>query len=214
MLSVYVADLNEYTDLEGPGYRIAIWFAGCSIRCKSCCNPHLFERNSNQKMSLENLITTLERTIFRYPDLEGISLLGGEPLDQPNAVYEILKFTNSKGLSSMLYTGFTLDQIKNSEFSRILDELDLLVDGPYVASKKEFNRRWIGSSNQNLYFLSDRYNPGMDCFDKSNELELRLKNGELKIYGFPSDFTRELMSTTSKKVVLNLQLQEDCDQEN
>lgn len=214
MLSVYVADLNEYTDLEGPGYRIAIWFAGCSIKCKGCCNPHLFERNTNQKMSIESLIEKLDKILGRYPDLEGISLLGGEPLDQPDAVHEILRFTNSKGLSSMLYSGFTLEHIKNTDHSRILDELDLLVDGPYIESKRELKRRWIGSSNQNLHFLSERYNPEMDCFDKSNELELRLQEGELRVYGFPSDFIRELMSTTSEKVILNLKLQGDCDQEN
>ena len=55
MLKVYLADYIDRTDLEGPGWRIAIWFSGCSIKCGGCCNPHLFDQHENQKLSLDEL---------------------------------------------------------------------------------------------------------------------------------------------------------------
>lgn len=209
MLDVYLADLIEYTDLEGPGFRTALWFAGCSIRCKNCCNPHLFQRSSDQRIGIDNLLKRLERIFERHSDLEGISLLGGEPLDQPQAVSQILQFSRSFGLGSMLFSGFTIEQIQKSEFSAILDQVDLLVDGPFVAAKQESGRRWIGSSNQNLYFLSERYNPKMSCFEEPNEVELRWHKGELQLYGFPSDLVRKLGSKGFDREVLNLLPEEE-----
>ena len=84
MLKVYLADFIERTDLEGPGNRIVIWFSGCKIRCSGCCNPHLFDQNEDQKLGLDELFSKIEKTQESFSDIEGISVLGGEPFDQPD----------------------------------------------------------------------------------------------------------------------------------
>ncbi len=192
MIKVYLADLIEKTDLEGPGNRIALWFSGCSIRCSGCCNPHLFNQTEDQQISIQDLLEKIDEILSRYSDIEGISVLGGEPLDQPEALSELFEFIKSRGLSNMLFSGYTLAQIKRSENSGILDLVDVLVDGPYVDSLREEKRRWVGSSNQKIYFLSERYNDSMPCFSKSNEIEFQWKNGQLSIYGFPTEIVSQL----------------------
>ena len=206
MLKVYLADYIERTDLEGPGYRIAIWFSGCSIRCSGCCNPHLFDQNEDQKLRLDELFSKIKKTQESSSDIEGISVLGGEPFDQPEALYALLKFSRTQGLSTMVYSGYTLNYIQKCEYSKILKLVDLLVDGPYVETLREENRRWIGSSNQCLHFLSERYDPSMYCFSKPNEVEIHLKNGELSIYGYPTDLVSQIEKNDRKSIskILNL----------
>lgn len=201
MLKVYLADYIERTDLEGPGWRIAIWFSGCSIKCKGCCNPHLFDQHENQKFSLDELFMKISKTRESFSDIEGISVLGGEPFDQPEALCSLLKFSRLQGLSNMVYSGHTLAQIRKKDGNQALEFVDLLVDGPYVESLKQTNRRWIGSSNQCLHFMSERYHPSMPCFAEPNEVELRWKNGELSVYGFPTDLVSKIEKSDCKSTL-------------
>ena len=206
MLKVYLADFIERTDLEGPGYRIAVWFSGCSIRCKGCCNPHLFDQNEDQKIYLEELFNKIREVQKFYSDIEGVSVLGGEPFDQPEALLSLLKFSKGLNLSTMVFSGYTLKHIQKSQHSRILDSIDLLVDGPYIESKRVENRRWIGSSNQGLHFMNNRYNASMPCFSMPNEMELKWKDGELRIYGFPVNLVSEIEKSNKDSISKTLNI--------
>ena len=68
----------------------------------------------------------------------------------------------------------------------LLQHTDLLVDGPYVRERPERLRRWIGSANQRLHFLTDRYRPDDPRFVQPNTLEIRYRDGELTVNGFPA----------------------------
>jgi anaerobic ribonucleoside-triphosphate reductase activating protein len=69
---------------------------------------------------------------------------------------------------------------------QLLGEIDILVDGPYVRELPETRRRWIGSSNQRIHFLSDRCRADDPRWLQPNTLEIRLTNGELTVNGFPA----------------------------
>jgi len=172
-------------DLEGPGLRMAYWFQGCSLRCPGCCNPHLFSFSGGAQVEVTELIKEL-KDLKRNKGLQGVSLLGGEPCDQSESLLMLVKACKETDLSVMLYSGYSLDELEEDEFrSQVLEYTDLLVCGRFVEEKRELTRRWIGSSNQRLLFLSDRYDPSDPVFYKSNEVEFKLQKGRIEVTGFP-----------------------------
>lgn len=166
--------INSYipiTNVEGVGTRFAIWVQGCSIRCKGCANSHMwdFDGGTSYKVSdFINLIKSYKNKI------EGITFLGGEPLEQIKAVTEISKAAQELGLSVILFTGYEFKNIENNkDFQELVRYVDILIDGKYESDKTDYSRTWVGSSNQNYYFLTDRYNESVikEC---KNKIEVRI----------------------------------------
>jgi anaerobic ribonucleoside-triphosphate reductase activating protein len=92
--------------------------------------------------------------------VEGITFLGGEPFEQAAAAADVAEATRAAGLSVMTFTGFTLEhllQVGHTAIDRLLKATDLLVDGPYDASRADRSRPWVGSNNQRFHFLTARY---------------------------------------------------------
>jgi anaerobic ribonucleoside-triphosphate reductase activating protein len=128
----------------------------------------------------------LAEQILATPGIECISVLGGEPFLQPHALAELCTLVKAGGLSVMIYTGYTLGELKAQTTSAaLLATADLLVDGRYEKDKPERKRRWIGSSNQVMHFLTPRYSPDDERFVTQNTVELRFVNGQLTINGWP-----------------------------
>jgi anaerobic ribonucleoside-triphosphate reductase activating protein len=123
------------------------------------------------------------------PGLEGVSILGGEPFEQPTAVADFCERVRAGGLSVMVYSGYTLPELhamESPDVDRLLKATDLLVDGRYEKSIPEPRRRWIGSSNQQMHFLSGRYRKDDERFARPNTVELRWLDGQLTVNGWPS----------------------------
>jgi anaerobic ribonucleoside-triphosphate reductase activating protein len=180
-----VALMVEDTGAEGPGRRFALWVQGCTIRCPQCCNPQMFEREGG----VEHETEALAAAIASQPGLEGVSLLGGEPFEQPEALADLCERVQAAGLTVMIYTGYTLAQLKDRRdpaTERALAACDLLVDGRFEAEQYETGRRWIGSKNQVLHFLTARYAPDDPRFKEANTVEVRVKNGEVIVTGWPT----------------------------
>ncbi len=89
----------------------------------------------------------------------------------------------------MVYSGFTLEGLREAADPAtlaLLDWTDLLVDGPYLGDQPEARRRWVGSSNQRVHALTDRYAIDDPCWHRPNTLEIRLNGQTLSINGFPA----------------------------
>ena len=104
------------------------------------------------------------------------------------AVAEIAKVAQEGGLSVIIFTGCTYDAILKSEnliWLNLLKHIDLLIDGPYVEEKREFSRPWVGSSNQNFYYLTDCFKEEEKSLETiKNKIEIRIEtNGEISING-------------------------------
>ena len=184
-MKIRVATLVEDTGAEGPGRRFAMWVQGCTIRCPQCCNPQMFPVEGGAEHETESLATT----IAAQPGLEGVSILGGEPFEQAAALADLCARVRESGLSVMIYTGYTLDELrarKDPATDAALAATDLLVDGRFVQELYETGRRWIGSKNQVLHFLSTRYSPDDPRFREPNTVEVRIKNGEVIVTGWPT----------------------------
>jgi anaerobic ribonucleoside-triphosphate reductase activating protein len=183
-----LAQVVSCTEAEGPGRRFAVWVQGCPLRCPGCCNPEMLPFEGGWEVGVDELAGQVGRAA-EGEGVEGITLLGGEPMAQAEGLAALAKRVQGMGLSVMVFSGFTLEEIRASADPHALDLLghtDLLVDGPYLRDRPETRRRWVGSSNQRVHALTGRYKVDDPCWSRPNTLELRLSGGELTVNGFPA----------------------------
>ncbi len=180
-LALRVAQVVSRTESEGPGWRFALWVQGCSLRCRGCCNPEMFPSEGGVLEDPKKLAERAGRS-----DVEGVTLLGGEPFEQAEACGVFASRARSLGLSVMVFSGYTREQLEGrAEGRALLEACDLLVDGRFERDRLDGSRRWIGSTNQRLHFLSARYSNDDARFRAPNTAEIRLRAGELVINGWP-----------------------------
>lgn len=183
-----VAQIVACTEAEGPGRRFALWFQGCPLRCPGCCNPEMLPFHGGRATRIDDVLQQLECAI-REHELEGVTLLGGEPLAHAAGAVVVARAAHEQGLNVMAFTGYNLEDVRtmpDTAVQELLAEIDILVDGPYVREQPETRRRWIGSSNQRIHFLTDRCRADDPRWEQANTLEIRLRNGELTVNGFPA----------------------------
>lgn len=174
MVAISHIKINSYipvTNVEGVGTRFAIWVQGCSIRCKDCANFNMWDYDGGTSYKIKDFTDIIKS----YKDkIEGITWLGGEPTEQIEAVTEISKAVQKLGLSVILFSGYDYKELKEkSSFNELEKYIDILIDGKYEEEKQDFSRPWVGSSNQNYYFLSDRYNESV-LKEYKNKIEIRI----------------------------------------
>ena len=175
----------DYTRAEGPGPRAALWVQGCSIRCPGCFNPTTWNPRAGEETTVEEVA---RRLLARAHDIQGITLLGGEPFDQAAPLAELAKVARGRGLSVMTFTGHRLEDLRDARFppwEALLAATDLLVDGPYDATQPDHTRPWVGSVNQRFHALSNRYADIQDILDVTpDRLEVRLsRDGRVEFNG-------------------------------
>lgn len=180
-----IHNIIENTTAEGPGNRFAIWVQGCSRRCSGCFARETWSHEDNRVLSVGTITEMMARHLR---DIEGITVLGGEPFEQPFELQHLLYKAKAMGLSTIVSTGYYYSELlnsKNDSVAKALKCIDVLADGPYVEKQKSFNTPMIGSSNQSLHFLTDRY-----CNDDfyTNRIQIKInKEGTMKINGM-ADF--------------------------
>jgi anaerobic ribonucleoside-triphosphate reductase activating protein len=144
--------------------------------------------DGGRSISVGDLAARMQ-TAAREQAIEGISLLGGEPLAQAAGATALAQSVRGFGLSVMVFSGFTREEIEtgpDAQGRALLAWTDILVDGRYLREQPETERRWIGSANQRVHFLTDRYRADDPCWRQPNTLELRLTDGALTVNGFPA----------------------------
>ena len=183
-----VASIVPCTEAEGPGRRFALWFQGCPLRCPGCCNPEYLPFDGGQSATVAEIVTLVEKA-REETGIGGITLLGGEPFAHAAPAAALASAAHERGLSVMAFTGFTLEQLRGQDdphVAALLTDIDILVDGPYLREQPDTERRWIGSTNQRIHFLTDRYRADDSCWNRSNTLEIRVDSESIHINGFPA----------------------------
>lgn len=155
-IAVEVGATVSRTAAEGPGQRFALWVQGCTIRCAGCFNPHLWGARGGTRTSVEALVHQAVDA-----DVEGVTLLGGEPFEQAPALARFAAEVRERGLSVMTFTGYDRERLEGADAPAgardLLDATDLLVDGLYDSARPDLTRPWVGSTNQRFHFLTPRY---------------------------------------------------------
>lgn len=173
------------TESEGPGARFAVWVQGCTIRCVSCCNPEMFHAHGGDEVSVQALADEIRRT----PRIEGVTFLGGEPFEQAAGLAALALRVHDMGLSVMTFTGFVHEDLVargQDEQLALLAHTDLLADGPFDVSRPGSKWRWLGSQNQRLIHLTDRYSPDDPRLTAENTVDITIGPNGIQVSGWPS----------------------------
>lgn len=160
-----VAYIKLSTKTEGPYNRCCIWFQGCNIKCKGCCNKDLQPLVPNHIVTLEELANIVKEAKNKF-NIEGITLSGGEPSLQSGLVFfndEIHKL----GLGIIMFSGKDKTEL-NSE---LVESVDLLIDGPFIENMIDNKRVLLGSKNKKLSFITNRYKEDEGYFNNSISIE-------------------------------------------
>lgn len=187
------------TRVLGPGLRFALWMQGCPFHCPGCLAPSWQSR----KRAIIYDLNDFAQKIIQTPDLEGITLSGGEPMLQARALCQLINLVRSKKeLSTIAYTGFSLSDLQNSKISahrEILNHLDVLIHGPYIQDLND-NLGLRGSSNQEVSFLSPCYAHIADDFNSSErKIEVHVLEKSILTAGIhPKGFRADLEKVTGR----------------
>jgi anaerobic ribonucleoside-triphosphate reductase activating protein len=142
-----LASLVDDSIVDGPGFRMTVFAQGCPFDCPGCHNPTTHDPAGGREADTD---WVLER-VRSNPMLSGVTLSGGEPFAQPEAMAEIARGAKALGLHVMAYTGYAFEQLLNLPQARpLLESLDVLVDGPFQQDKRSLALRFRGSANQRV----------------------------------------------------------------
>ncbi|TKJ73220.1 radical SAM protein [Pseudomonas sp. CFBP13509] len=133
----------------GPGRRIGIWFQGCSIRCPGCISADTWAPG-HRRLSLEQLLEQIPPWLH---EAEGITISGGEPFDQFDALRSLLKgLRRLSELDILVYSGYSLEQLKEP-LLQTKGLIDALISDPYIEALSQ-TMALRGSDNQRLSLLT------------------------------------------------------------
>ena len=195
-VTLRISHIETDTALLGPYRRFVIWVYGCCFDCDGCM-AHNARFGKETLMNLRELVDDILRS-----DVEGITISGGEPFLQASALHELVVSVKQKrDMGVIVYTGFTLEELeKNGDNLPLLSVTDILIDGRYV---KEFDtgQAYIGSSNQKLHHLTDRYkNIGTAYYSApQRKAEIKLTTEQAVLIGVPSSNVLKMWRDIKKK---------------
>jgi len=136
--------------VEGPGVRSVLQVQGCPIRCAGCYVPETHAAGTGVTMSSVDAVASLLDPFLKR---DGVTVLGGEPLAQADALLPVLESLVAWGVHTVLYTGYTIERIAKHGTpaqKRCLLLADMVIDGPYVKALSDGAGEWRGSRNQRV----------------------------------------------------------------
>lgn len=162
---------------NGPGSRFVVWMQGCTLGCAGCFNPTTHDARGGREVTVEDLAAQMKAS-----GSEGLSLSGGEPLQQAAASVALLDAARALGMSTLAFSGYSIDEIRAlPDGPEVLARLDVLIDGRYVASER-LASGLRGSANQRVQLLTDRYT--LADVEATPVAEIRIgKAGEIVLTG-------------------------------
>lgn len=133
--------------VDGPGFRTSIYCAGCPNACPGCHNPQSWDINEGRQMTTDEMMRVIEADPFA-----NVTFSGGDPMYQAEGFTELARAIRQRTNKTIwCYTGFTYEAlVRNPKQRALLEQIDVLVDGPFVKSLRDDDLLFRGSSNQRL----------------------------------------------------------------
>ena len=200
---MYIHNRIANSTANGPGERVVVWVQGCSLACSECWNSetHPFVKDKDM------LISELADWILNQ-NVEGVTFSGGEPFQQAPALELLISFIKERRpeLSIGSFTGYTLQELRDGKFNwwhpelrtmipgdaklsnAILKQMDFIIAGRYNQLQRCDDKPLCGSRNQEVHFLSSRYNH-KDLHANIVEMVVDPEAGLVQITGFPDSLT-------------------------
>lgn len=182
-MNIRIHAVIKGSKVNGPGNRFVIWTQGCKKKCINCYNKNIQKKTSGTIYNINDLIYNIMNA-----SLDGLTISGGEPFDQADALYELLKGINLP-LGIICFTGYSIEEIRNDPLmNRCLEYIDLLIEGHYDDSQRAVSGL-AGSKNQRFIFI-DKKERGIELLGESvdfdQHVEVHIDDfSDLIITGFP-----------------------------
>lgn len=137
--------------VDGPGIRMTVFVQGCPHRCKGCHNQHTWDFDGGYESSVERILEEAAKDKL----LCGVTLSGGEPFTQAEALTVLAKGAHAMGLNVFCYTGYTFEQLyaqfdSHPAYRELLEQCDWLVDGKFIEEEMSLMLHFRGSRNQRI----------------------------------------------------------------
>ena len=147
MSQLQLAGVIRESIVDGPGIRFVVFTQGCPHRCPGCHNPATHDPAGGYAGDTETLL----REFRKNPLLAGVTLSGGEPFAQCEAMLELARGAHALGKDVWAYSGWTLEELlPRPEARALLEECDVLVDGPFLLGQRSLTLLFRGSKNQRV----------------------------------------------------------------
>lgn len=144
-MKIRIAGISKESVVDGPGVRYVIFAQGCAHKCFECHNPETHDFNGGYEIEADYIINEIENT----KHIDGITLSGGDPFYQAEAFAYISGKLKEKNINIIAYSGYTYEQIiEDRNLKAMLENIDILIDGPFILSKKTLSLPFRGSNNQ------------------------------------------------------------------
>ncbi|BAY24664.1 anaerobic ribonucleoside-triphosphate reductase activating protein [Calothrix sp. NIES-2100] len=176
----------DESEVNGPGCRAVVWVQGCLRECPGCFNPASWPFEINQLIAVD----TLAENILKNPRNTGVTFSGGEPFWQAPALASLARKLKAAGLNVMSFTGFTLKLLQSESAppgaSELLEQLDILIDGPFVESLAIHSPTSpVSSSNQRVHIFNPAFCDQISWASDQIEIHV-LKDGSRIVTGYQS----------------------------
>ena len=153
-MTIQIADVESESIVDGPGFRFAVYTQGCPHACPGCHNPQTHPFEGGKPMEPETLLELAKRS----PMQRGITLSGGEPMCQAEALVPFAALAREAGYNVWVYSGYTYEVLTGENApagaAELLALCDVLVDGPFVQAQASYDAKWRGSTNQRVIDLN------------------------------------------------------------
>ena len=164
----------------GPKKRVGVWFQGCNIGCSGCISKYTWNQTEDKLKSIDEVIDKIKSA-----DTNRLTISGGEPFMQADALFLLLKNVRDKFDDILVYSGYKYEYL-NSKYSDILDLIDVLIDGEYIESLAT-NSGYKGSSNQRvIMFNKDLLDDYCDYLaNPVHKMQVHTTKSDLYLLGIP-----------------------------
>jgi anaerobic ribonucleoside-triphosphate reductase activating protein len=174
----------DESEVNGPGCRAVVWVQGCPRECPGCFNPDSWTFEVNQLVSVDSLA----EQILSKPHNQGVTFSGGEPFYQATALAELARKLKAAGLNVMSFTGFTFKQLQSESAppgsQALLEQLDILIDGPFVESLAiNSPDSPVSSRNQKVHVFNPAFADKITWASDQIEVHI-LKDGNRIVTGY------------------------------
>lgn len=140
-----IAGIEPSSIVDGPGFRYTVFFQGCSHHCDGCHNPATWDMDGGRTQDIDSLIADIKTNKY----LDGVTISGGEPFDQPQGLLELLKRLSDYNV--IVFTGYTFEELMSSpDKKECLPYIYVIVDGRYIKEQRTLTLRFRGSKNQRV----------------------------------------------------------------
>ena len=156
-----IADLIKNDTVNGEGICVSLWVQGCPHHCKGCHNPEQWDFNGGEYKNNDILLEEIYDAISANGIQRNFSILGGEPLAPQNIndTYYILWKVKQRypSIKTFVWTGYTLEQLKKMYKDTLLENVDVLIDGPFIKAERDITLKFRGSKNQRILYKGVDY---------------------------------------------------------